>query len=69
MFRLISAKNGSLVISRQWDDERGKHIMKANYHAQTLRVDLWTNGEHVQAATYRNTNEAQLWKQVQLASR
>ena len=69
MFRLISAKDGELVLSRTWRDQRGEHIMRASYLARTVRIERTLNGENVQAVTYRNTNEAQLWKQVQLASR
>ena len=69
MFRLISAKNGEMVLSRTWRDQRGEHIVRASYFAQTVRIERTLNGANVQALTIGNTNEAELWRQVQTAAR
>ena len=69
LFKLISAKDGELVLSRTWRDKRGEHIMRASYFARTVRIERTLNGENVQALTIGNTNEAELWRQVQAAAR
>ena len=69
LFKLISAKDGELVLSRTWRDQRGEHIVRASYFAKTVRIERTLNGANVQQYTARNTNEAELWRQVQAAAR
>ena len=68
IFQVLCAKDGHLIIKREWNDERGFNIVLANYKAGAMYVTHSINGENVLAVNVSG-NEASAWKYLSAVAR
>ena len=68
IFQVLVAQQGHLVIKKEWRDERGFHVVLANYKAGAMHVSRSINGENVLSETVRG-NEASAWKYLAAVTR
>ena len=68
IFQVLVAQQGHLVIKKEWADERGFHVVLANYRAGTMHVSRSINGENVLSVNVRG-NEASAWKYLAAVTR
>ena len=68
IFQVLCAKDGHLIIKREWADERGFNIVLANYKAGAMYVTHSIDGENVLAVNVCG-NEASAWKYLSAVAR